>query len=81
MPRASLSQLSRLDNRTTSGSWRIARTSTSSGSAKRWVGHGAPGWCQSAFSQFQALSHGALDGANLLDWPVGYDELAPYYTC
>jgi choline dehydrogenase-like flavoprotein len=30
--------------------------------------------------EFKALStYGKLAGANLLDWPISYDELAPYY--
>ena len=30
---------------------------------------------------FRALSYwGSLDGAEIVDWPFGYEELAPYYT-
>ena len=31
--------------------------------------------------EFRALStYGKIAGANLLDWPIGYDDLDPYYT-
>lgn len=30
---------------------------------------------------FKLLSHfGKIDGANVVDWPISYDELEPYYT-
>jgi len=30
--------------------------------------------------EFKALTtYGKVDGANLLDWPISYDDLAPYY--
>jgi choline dehydrogenase-like flavoprotein len=30
---------------------------------------------------FKLLStYGALDGANIVDWPISYDDLEPYYT-
>ena len=32
--------------------------------------------------EFKARStYGAIDGASLLDWPVGIEEMAPYYDC
>jgi choline dehydrogenase-like flavoprotein len=31
--------------------------------------------------EFRALTtYGRIDGANLLDWPIGYDDLEPYYA-
>lgn len=80
------SQLSWLDNRTTSGSWRIAKDfanlptwicKTVGGTTVHWAGASL----RFQPHEFQALTHyGAVDDANLLDWPVSYDELAPYYT-
>jgi len=30
---------------------------------------------------FRLLSrYGAIEGANIVDWPIGYDEMEPYYT-
>ena len=81
----SLNQLAWLDERTTSGSWRIAAEfpnlpawtcKTVGGTTVHWAG------CCPRFKEweFRARSeHGAIDGANLLDWPIGLSDLEPYY--
>lgn len=78
-------QMAWLDPRTTTGSWRIARdfpnlpawivkavggtTTHWSGATPRFKDH-----------EFKARSvYGRIDGANLLDWPITLDDLAPYY--
>ncbi len=79
-------QMAWTDIRTTSGSWRIARdfpnlpawvvkavggtTTHWSGATPRFKAH-----------EFRTRSvYGRIDGANLLDWPLTYEELEPYYT-
>lgn len=81
----SFSQLAWLDNRTTSGSWRIAKDfanlptwicKTVGGTTTHWAG---------ASLRLQAhefkvkTTYGEMKGANLLDWPVTLKELEPYY--
>ena len=78
-------QMAWLDPRTTTGSWRIARdfpnlpawivkavggtTTHWSGATPRFKAH-----------EFRTRSvYGRVDGANLLDWPIGLEDLAPYY--
>lgn len=78
-------QMAWLDPRTTSGSWRIANdfpnlpawivkavggtTTHWSGATPRFKAH-----------EFKAKStYGEVEGANLLDWPISLDDLAPYY--
>lgn len=78
-------QMAWLDSRTTSGSWRVARdfpnlptwivkavggtTTHWSGATPRFRGY-----------EFKARSvYGRVDGANLLDWPIGLADLEPYY--
>ena len=83
---ASFGQLAWLDNRTTAGTWRVARdfpnlpswiVKAVGGSTTHWAG---------ASLRFQPhefkvrTEYGQVDGANLLDWPIGYDDLAPYYA-
>ncbi len=82
----SFSQISWLDKRTTSGSWRVAKdfaglpawiVKAVGGSTIHWAG---------ASLRFQehewkaATTYGAVAGANLLDWPIGHDEMAPWYA-
>ncbi|RZU98409.1 GMC family oxidoreductase [Spiribacter vilamensis] len=82
---ASFGQLAWLDNRTTSGTWRVARdfpnlpswiVKAVGGSTVHWAG---------ASLRFQphefrvATEYGDIPGANLLDWPIAYEDLAPYY--
>ncbi|MBZ9558393.1 MULTISPECIES: GMC family oxidoreductase [unclassified Modicisalibacter] len=82
---ASFSQLAWLDKRTTSGSFRLARDFPN---LPAWIVKSVGGttvhWAGASLRiqphEFRALSHyGKLDGANLLDWPLDPDELAPYY--
>ena len=78
-------QLAWLDNRTTSGSWRVARdfpnlpawiVKAVGGSTVHWAGASL----RFQEHEFRTLStYGAVDGANLLDWPITLDELAPWY--
>lgn len=81
----SFDQLAWSDPRTASGSWRVAKDfpalpawicKTVGGTTTHWAG---------ASLRFQAHEfrtrsvYGELKGASLLDWPIGLDELAPYY--
>jgi choline dehydrogenase-like flavoprotein len=82
---ASLSQLAWLDERTTSGSWRIAEDFPSlpawtckavGGTTVHWAG------CCPRFKDWEfriRSEHGPVEGASLLDWPIGLPELEPYY--
>ena len=82
---AAFNQMAWLDMRTTSGSWRVSRdfpnlptwivkavggsTTHWSGATPRFMAH-----------EFKARStYGEVDGANLLDWPITLDDLAPFY--
>ncbi len=79
-------QLSWLDPRTTSGSWRVARDFSGlpawivkavGGSTVHWAG---------ASLRFQPhewkarTTYGAVEGASLLDWPIDADEMEPWYA-
>lgn len=78
-------QLAWLDMRTASGTWRIAKdfpnlpawhSKCVGGSPVHWAG------CCPRFLEyeFQArTTYGEIPGATLLDWPIGLDDLAPYY--
>ena len=83
---ASFAQLAWKDMRTTSGTWRVARdfpnlpawvVKAVGGSTVHWAG---------ASLRFEPhefkirTTYGALPGANLLDWPISLEELAPYYA-
>ena len=78
-------QLSWLDKRTTSGSWRVSRDfaglpawicKTVGGSTAHWAGASL----RIQDHEFRAKSHyGDVAGANLLDWPITLKELEPYY--
>ena len=82
----SFGQLSWLDKRTTSGSWRVAKDfaglpawicKTVGGSTVHWAG---------ASLRFQAhefkakTTYGEIAGATLLDWPLTLEELEPFYA-
>ena len=82
----SFSQLAWLDKRTTSGNWRVAKdfaglpawiVKAVGGSTTHWAG---------ASLRFQEheykakTTYGAVDGANLLDWPVTLAEMEPWYA-
>ena len=74
-----------LDKRTTSGDWRVARDfpnlpawicKTVGGTTVHWAGASL----RIQAHEFKARAHyGAVDGANLLDWPLDLAELEPYY--
>jgi choline dehydrogenase-like flavoprotein len=81
----SFNQLAWTDNRTTSGTWRVAKDfpnlptwicKTVGGTTTHWAG---------ASLRFQPhefaarTTYGDIAGANLLDWPVTLAELEPYY--
>ena len=81
-----LTQPARLaGQRTTSGSWRIAEEfpnlpawtcKTVGGTTVHWAG------CCPPFKEWEfriRSEHGPVDGASLLDWPIGLSELEPYY--
>jgi choline dehydrogenase-like flavoprotein len=82
---AAFSQLSWLDMRTTSGSWRVASDfpnlpawicKTVGGSTTHWAGASL----RIQEHEFKArTTYGDIDGANLLDWPIGLADLEPYY--
>lgn len=81
----SFGQLAWTDARTTSGDWRVARdfpglptwiVKAVGGSSVHWAG---------ASLRFQdhewkaATTYGDVPGANLLDWPIDGEEMAPWY--
>ena len=82
---ASFNQLAWLDERTTSGSWRIAQDFPSlpawtckavGGTSVHWAG------CCPRFKDWEfriRSEHGPIDGASLLDWPITLADLEPYY--
>ena len=83
---ASFGQLAWLDPRTTSGSFRLAKDFAG---LPAWIVKAVGGttihWAGASLRirpyEFNALTtYGNVEGANLLDWPIDYDELAPYYT-
>jgi len=74
-----------LDNRTTSGNWRVAQDfpnlpawicKTVGGSTLHWAG------ASLRFQEHELKArtlYGRVKGANLLDWPLDLAELEPYY--
>ncbi|GEO39284.1 choline dehydrogenase-like flavoprotein [Skermanella aerolata] len=80
------SQISWLDKRTTSGSWRVAKdfaglpawiVKAVGGSTIHWAGASL----RFQEHEFKTRTHyGDLSGANLLDWPITLQELEPYYA-
>ncbi len=81
----SFGQLAWTDPRTTSGDWRVAKDFSGlpawivkavGGTTTHWAG---------ASLRFQPhewkarTTYGEVDGANLLDWPLDADEMAPWY--
>jgi len=79
-------QLSWLDKRTTSGTWRVARDfsglpawicKTVGGSTVHWAGASL----RLQEHEFKVkTTYGDIAGANLLDWPLTLQELEPYYA-
>ena len=81
----SFGQLAWLDKRTTSGDWRVARDFSG---LPAWivkaVGGATTHWAGASLRfqdhEWKALTnYGAVEGANLLDWPIDGAEMAPYY--
>jgi choline dehydrogenase-like flavoprotein len=82
---SSFGQISWLDKRTTSGSWRVARDFSGlpawivkavGGSTVHWAGASL----RFQEHEFKVKStYGDVPGANLLDWPISLAEMAPYY--
>jgi len=81
----SFTLLSWLDKRTTSGTWRVA---TDFPNLPAWicktVGGTTTHWAGASLRfqphEFKAKSHyGQIKDANLLDWPVTSEEMAPWY--
>ncbi|HEY7384331.1 MAG TPA: GMC family oxidoreductase [Beijerinckiaceae bacterium] len=80
------SQISWLDPRTTSGSWRVARdfaglpawiVKAVGGSTIHWAGASL----RIQEHEFKArTTYGDVLGANLLDWPITLKEMEPYYA-
>ncbi len=83
---ASFGNISWLDKRTTSGSWRVARdfaglpawiVKAVGGSTVHWAGASL----RLQEHEFKArTTYGEVAGANLLDWPLTLAELEPYYA-
>lgn len=78
-------QMAWLDPRTTSGSWRIVKdfpnlpawtVKAVGGTTTHWAG-ACPRFKEHEFRGKETCS--AIDGANLLDWPIGLSDLEPYY--
>ena len=82
----SFSQLAWLDNRTTSGTWRVAKDfpnlpawicKTVGGTTTHWAGASL----RLQAHEFKTRTYyGEIAGANLMDWPVTLQELEPYYA-
>ena len=81
----SFGQLAWLDKRTTSGSWRVAKDF---GGLPAWivkaVGGSTTHWAGASLRfqehEWRAKTHyGDVEGANLLDWPITAEDMAPYY--
>ncbi|WP_298208643.1 GMC family oxidoreductase [Acidovorax sp.] len=82
----SFNQLAWLDQRTTSGSWRVAKDfpnlpawicKTVGGTTTHWAGASL----RIQAHEFKARTHyGELAGANLMDWPLTLQELEPFYA-
>ena len=82
----SFSQLAWLDNRTTSGNWRVAKDfpnlpawicKTVGGTTTHWAGASL----RFQEHEFKTRTHyGEITGANLQDWPLTLKDLEPYYA-
>ena len=82
---ASFGNISWLDKRTTSGTWRVAKDF---GGLPAWivkaVGGSTVHWAGASLRfqehEFKVKStYGEIAGANLLDWPITLKEMEPYY--
>ena len=82
----SFSQLAWLDNRTTSGDWRVSKdfpnlpawiVKAVGGTTTHWAGASL----RFQEHEFKAkTTYGDIEGANLLDWPITLADLEPYYA-
>lgn len=81
----SFGQLAWLDARTTSGDWRVAKDFSG---LPAWIVKAVGGttthWAGASLRfqdhEWKALTnYGAVEGANLLDWPIDGAEMAPWY--
>ena len=80
-------QLAWLDKRTTSGTWRVAKDFPN---LPTWTCKTVGGTTDPLGRRLAALpgrtnsrsrtEYGDVAGANLLDWPLTYEEMEPYYT-
>ena len=75
-----------LDNRTTSGDWRVSQDFPN---LPAWIVKGVGGstvhWAGASLRfqehEFKVRTHyGDIAGANLLDWPIDLAEMEPYYA-
>lgn len=82
---AMFSKISWLDKRSSRGAWSVTKTAPALPS---WIVKGVGGstmhWAGVSLRfkpyEFKTKStYGNITGANLLDWPISYEELAPYY--
>ncbi len=83
---ASFAQLAWLDLRHASGDWRVVHDfpnlpawicKTVGGTTTHWAGASL----RIQEHEFKAkTNYGGVDGANLLDWPIGLADLEPYYA-
>jgi len=79
-------KISWLDKRTTSGNWQVAKDfpglpawicKTVGGTTVHWAGASL----RFQEHEFRTRTHyGEINGANLLDWPISLEDLAPYYA-
>ena len=83
---AAFDQMAWTDTRTTSGSWRVAKdfpnlpawiVKAVGGTTTHWSG-ATPRFKPHEFRT--RSTYGRVDGASLMDWPLTYEELEPYYT-
>ena len=81
----SFGQLAWLDTRTTSGDWRVARDFSG---LPAWIVKAVGGttvhWAGASLRiqphEWKAkTTYGPVQGANLLDWPIDAEEMAPWY--
>jgi choline dehydrogenase-like flavoprotein len=82
----SFGQLAWLDQRTTSGGWRVAKdfaglpawiVKAVGGTTTHWAGASL----RFQEHEFKVATHyGKVEGANLLDWPITLADLEPYYA-
>ncbi|MBX2868916.1 MAG: GMC family oxidoreductase [Acidiferrobacterales bacterium] len=81
----SFGQISWLDKRTTSGTWRVAKDFAG---LPAWIVKGVGGstvhWAGASLRfqehEFKAkTNYGEVEGANLIDWPIDLAEMSPWY--